>query len=93
MYHTLNIDNNESKNNHESLTKDDGEMIEESDAECSDPNDETKIRTIIQTKSRGNGRLALLKTGKLGRLRKVYQPDETPRQDPKSSREMMPSCD
>jgi len=51
MYHTLNFDNNESKNNHESLTEDDGEMINESNVKCSDPHDET----IIQTRDRGNG--------------------------------------
>jgi len=55
-------------------------MFEENDAEHSNPHDET----IIQRRGQGNGRPALLKTGKSGRPRK---PDEAPRQDPK--REIM----
>jgi len=39
MYHTLNFDNNEAKNNYESLTENDGEMIDQNKAECSDPNE------------------------------------------------------
>jgi len=60
-------------------------VVDEGDAESSDPNEET----MIQRSSRGKGRLDLLKTGKLGRLRKVYQPSETSRQNPKSPCEIM----
>jgi len=35
----LNIDNNESKDNHESSTEDNEEVVDESDAECSDPDE------------------------------------------------------
>jgi len=85
MYHTLNFDNNESKNNHESFAEVVGEMFEENDAKCSDPHDET----IIQTRGRRNGRPALLKAGKLGRPSKIYRSGETPRQDPKCLREIL----
>jgi len=66
----LNIDDIEAKNNHESSTEDDGEVVDEGDAENSDPDEEM----IIQTRSRGKGRPALSKTGKSGRTKKVYQP-------------------
>jgi len=42
MYHVLNIDNDESKKNHESLTKDDREMIDENN-EYNDPDNEMII--------------------------------------------------
>jgi len=42
----LTIDNNEWKNNHESSIEDDEEVIDESDAECNDPDEETIIQTI-----------------------------------------------
>jgi len=45
-------------------------MFEENGAECSNPHDET----IIERRDQGNGRPVLLKTGKPGRPRKVYQP-------------------
>jgi len=40
----LNIDNNESKDNHESLTENDGEVFDEDDAECSDENPDEKTK-------------------------------------------------
>jgi len=63
-------------------------IFEEHDVEIpmsSNPHDET----IIQRRGQGNGRPALLKTGKPDRSRKVYQPGETPHPDPKPSREIM----
>jgi len=60
MYHTWKHENNESKDNNESSTEDDGEVVDEySDAEYSDPNEET----IIQTRDWGKDHLALLRTG------------------------------
>jgi len=59
------------KNYHESLTEDDGEVVDEGDAESSDSDE----KMIIQTRSRGKGCPALLKTGKSGRPKKVYQPE------------------
>jgi len=53
----LNIENSKSKDNNESSTEDDEEVVIEGDAECSDPDEET----IIQTRGRGKGRSALLK--------------------------------
>jgi len=81
----LNIDDIETKDNHESSTGDDGEVVDEGDTESSDPDEEM----IIQRKSRGKRRPVLLKMGKPGRPRKVYQPGETSYQDPKSPREIM----
>jgi len=48
--------------------EDDGEMIDKGDAENSNPDEEM----IIQMKSQGKSRLALLRTEKPGRPRKVY---------------------
>jgi len=73
------------KDYHESLTEDDEEVVDEGDAESSDPDKEM----IIQRRGLGKGRPAFLKTGKPDRPRKIYQPDETSRQDPKSPREIM----
>jgi len=60
-------------------------VVDEGDAESSDPDEEM----IIQTRNRGKSRLAFLKTGKPDRSRKVYQPGETSCQDPKSSHEIL----
>jgi len=64
----LNIDEDESRENHESSIEDDEEMVDDNDAEYCDPDEET----VIQTTGRRKGRPALLKTGKLSRSRKVY---------------------
>jgi len=81
----LNVNNNESKENDESWREDDEIQVDKSDAECSNLDEEM----IIQTRDRGKNRPALLKTGKPGRSRNVYQIEEAPRQDPKSTREIM----
>jgi len=60
-------------------------VVDEGDAESSDPDEEM----ITQTRNRGKSRPALLKTGKLGRPTKVYQPGETSHQDPKSPHEIL----
>jgi len=65
----LNIDNIEMKDNHELSTKDDGEVVDEGDAECSDPDE----KTIIQTRSQEKSRPALLKTGKPDQGRFISQ--------------------
>jgi len=85
----LNIDDIETKDNHDSSTEDDGEEVDEGDAESSDPDEEM----IIQTRSRGKSRPALLKTGKPDRPKKIYQSDKTAHQDPKSLHEIMERID
>jgi len=69
----LNIEYNETKDNHESSTEDNREKVNEGNAECSDPDEET----VIQTRSREKDRRALLKTGKPNRPKKIYFPSET----------------
>jgi len=85
----LNIGNNESKNNDESSRKDDKEVVDVSDAESCNPD----LETISETKSRGKGRPALLKTGRLDRLKEVYQSEEARRQDPRSAFEIIEKDD
>jgi len=73
----LNIDNIETKDNHESSTEDDGKAVDEGDVKCSDPDEET----VIQTRSRRKSYPALLKSGKPNRPRKIYQPGKIPCQE------------
>jgi len=61
--------------------EDNGEVVDEGDAESNDPNEEM----INQARSRGKGRPTLLKMEKPAGSRKVYQPSETSHQDPKTS--------
>jgi len=88
----LNIDDIETKDNHESSTEDDGEVVDEDDIENSDPDEEI----IIQTRSRGKSRSTLLKTGKPGKARFTNQLRlhvRTRSLRMRSWREMMPNCD
>jgi len=74
----LNIDDIETKDYHVSSAEHNGEMVDKSDAESHDPNEEM----IIQTRSREKGRPTLLRTGKPSGPRTVYQPSATSRQTP-----------
>jgi len=87
----LNIDNNGLKDNDES-SRDDEEIVNESDAKCSDPDEET----ISQRRDEEEGRPALLKTGRLDRpwlisLEKHRIRTQNLRM--RSRREMILSCD
>jgi len=64
-------------------------VVDEGDAESSDPDKEM----IIKTRSRVKSHIALLGLGKSSRTRKVYKLGETSRQDPKSPREIMEKDD
>jgi len=84
----LNIDNNESKDNDESSREDDG-VIDESDAENSDPE-----KSDDKSNKESRKESVLLKTGRLGR-RKFISLDRLYvriRLRMRSWREIMPSC-
>jgi len=84
----LNIDNNASKDNDESSREGEG-MVDENDAESSDPYEET----ISQTEDRRKGRPTLLKTGKPGGLKLIYQFRVASRSDPGSTSEILEKDD
>jgi len=83
----LNIDNNELKDNHESSIKNDEKWLIKATLNVA------ISMKIIQTRDRGKGRPALLKTGKPKDQKRFTSQMKTRNLRVRSWRIMMPSCD
>jgi len=76
----------------DSLSEEDENATDKSDTESNDP-EETINRETSQTRNRGRSRPTLLKTGKPGRPRKIYQSKGSSYPDPRCASEISERVD